>query len=443
MEDKLSIMVEKLKKDDIDFLQMQFMDIVGRVKTLTIPRNRFDSAINEGVVFDGSSVAGYAQIEESDMRAHPDLSTYTILPANSGRKTARFICDVYTPDGERFPGDPRYALQRVLEELKKKNMDFYVGPEFEFFLFKRDSEGNPTNIPADTGGYFDNTPTDTPNEIRQEILYQMYELGYFPEAGHHEVAPGQQEIDLRYGQALVMADRVAMLKSIIKNLAQKYGLYATFMPKPINGVNGSGMHVHQSIMSTGEKENLFYDENEKYGLSKLGMNYLGGILSNVNQSAAVLASWVNSYKRLIPGYEAPVYISWANKNRSALVRVPAGSGMRKRMELRCPDSAGNPYLQFAVILGMGLDGIKRKLNPPDPVERDIFHMSHQERVKMGIDSLPESLGEALHHFKNSKLMKEILGEHIFDNFITVKQREWDSFRSYVTRWEVDRYLSTL
>ena len=443
MEDQLSSILEKLKKDNIDFLQMQFMDLVGKVKTLTIPRNRFEGAMSEGVVFDGSSVAGYAQIEESDMRAHPDYLTYTVLPQNGPRKTARFICDVYTPDGERFPGDPRFALQRVLQELNKKKMDFFVGPEFEFFLFKRDSEGNPTNIPADTGGYFDNTPTDTPNEIRQEILMQMYELGYYPEAAHHEVAPGQQEIDLRYGQALVMADRVAMLKSIIKNLAQKHGLYATFMPKPINGVNGSGMHVHQSIMTLGEKENLFYDASEKYGLSKLGMSYLAGILSNVNQASAVLASWVNSYKRLIPGYEAPVYISWANKNRSALVRVPAGTGMRKRMELRCPDSAGNPYLQFAVILGMGLDGIKRNLEAPEPVEKDIFHMTPEERQKNGINSLPESLGEALHHFRNSKLMKEILGEHIFSNFITVKQREWDSFRSHVTKWEIDRYLSVL
>jgi glutamine synthetase len=444
MEEDVKFALDRLKQDNIEFLQLQFMDIVGAVKTLTVPKNRFESALTEGVVFDGSSVAGYAQIEESDMRAHPDLNTYAILPESTKDvRTARFICNVFTPEGTRFPGDPRYALERVLERLHKKDMDFFVGPEFEFFVFKRDSQGNPTAIPSDYGGYFDNTPIDAANEIRQDILRSMYNLGYQPEAAHHEVAYGQHEIDLRYGQALVMADRVAMLKSIIKNVAQNHGMYATFMPKPINGVNGSGMHVHQSIMSTGEKENLFYDAGAKYGLSDLGMHYLGGILKNVNQASAVLASWVNSYKRLIPGYEAPVYISWANKNRSALVRVPAGNGMRKRMELRCPDSAGNPYLQFAVILGCGLDGIEHNIKPPEPVEKDIFHMTAEERVKHGIQSMPESLGEALHHFRNSKLMKDILGDHIFENFITVKQREWDAFRSYVTKWELDRYLPIL
>lgn len=444
MEDQIKASMEKLKQDNVEFLQLQFTDIVGAVKTLTIPKNRFESALTEGVVFDGSSVAGYAQIEESDMRAHPDLSTYTIMPdGKNGYRTVRFICDIYTPDGDRFPGDPRYVLQRTVQKLHDKKMDFFVGPEFEFFVFKRDGEGNPTANPSDYGGYFDNTPIDAANEIRQEILKHMYDLGYHPEAAHHEVAYGQHEIDLRYGQALVMADRVTMLKSIIKNVAQKHGMYATFMPKPINGVNGSGMHVHQSIMSSGEKENLFYDANARYGLSDLGMNYLGGILKNVNQASAVLASWVNSYKRLIPGFEAPVYISWANKNRSALVRVPAGTGMRKRMELRFPDSAGNPYLQFAIMLGMGLDGIENRLTPPDPVERDIFHMDDNERSSMGIQSMPESLGEALHHFRNSELMKNILGEHIFENFITVKKREWDAFRSHVTSWELDRYLPIL
>lgn len=444
MEDQIKASMDKLKQDNAEFLQLQFTDIVGAVKTLTIPKNRFESALTEGVVFDGSSVAGYAQIEESDMRAHPDLSTYTILPeGRDGYKTVRFICDIYTPDGERFPGDPRYVLQRTVKRLNDKGMDFFVGPEFEFFVFKRDKDGNPTSIPSDYGGYFDNTPIDSANEIRQEILKHMYDLGYHPEAAHHEVAYGQQEIDLRYDQALVMADRVTMLKSIIKNVSQKHGMYATFMPKPINGVNGSGMHVHSSIMSMGQKENLFYDANATYGMSELGMNYLAGILRNINSASAVLASWVNSYKRLIPGFEAPVYISWANKNRSALVRVPAGTGMRKRMELRCPDSAGNPYLQFAVILGMGLDGIENKLKAPEPTEKDIFHMTPEERVHDGIQSMPESLGEALHHFRNSKLMKDILGEHIFENFITVKQREWDAFRSQVTTWELERYLPIL
>ncbi len=444
MDEDVSSALKQLEKDGVGFLQLQFTDILGAVKTLTVPKNRFESALTEGVVFDGSSVAGYAQIEESDMRAIPDLSTYTVFPEGNGfSKTARYICRIHNSEGERFNGDPRYILESVLEKLHSKNMDFYVGPEFEFFIFRRDERGNPTTVPSDYGGYFDNTPLDAASEIRQEILMQLHNLGYQPEAAHHEVAYGQHEIDLRYGKALVMADRVAMLKNIIKNVSQKHGMYATFMPKPINGVNGSGMHVHQSIMNMEESSNLFYEENSKYGISELGMHYLGGILENISQGSAILASWVNSYKRLIPGYEAPVYISWANRNRTALVRVPAGIKMRKRMELRCPDSAGNPYLQFAIMLGMGLDGINRKIEPPDPVEKDIFHMTKEERESHRIDSMPESLGEALHHFRNSKLMKEILGEHVFNNFITVKQREWDAFRSHVTEWEINRYLPIL
>lgn len=444
MDEEVSSALKQLERDDIGFLQLQFTDILGAVKTLTVPKNRFESALSEGVVFDGSSVAGYAQIEESDMRAMPDLSTYTVLPDGNGfSSTARYICRIHTSEGERFKGDPRYILESVLSRLHEKKMDFFVGPEFEFFVFRRDEKGNPTTIPSDYGGYFDNTPLDAASEIRQEILMQLHNLGYQPEAAHHEVAYGQHEIDLRYGQALVMADRVAMLKNIIKNIAQKHGLYATFMPKPINGVNGSGMHVHQSIMNMEETTNLFYDANSTYGISQLGMHYLAGILENISQGSSILASWVNSYKRLIPGYEAPVYISWANRNRTALVRVPAGVGMRKRMELRCPDSAGNPYLQFAIMLGMGLDGIERKLEPPEPVEKDIFHMTKEEREGHKIDSMPESLGEALHHFRNSKLMKGILGEHVFNNFITVKQREWDAFRSNVTEWEINRYLPIL
>ena len=444
MEDEIKSSLDRLKQDNIEFLQLQFSDIVGAVKTLTVPKNRFEAALTEGVVFDGSSVAGYAQIEESDMRAVPDLSTYTVFPENHNPgKTARYICKIFTPHGERFNGDPRYVLEKTIEKLHKKKMEFFVGPEFEFFVFKRDQNGNPTVMPSDYGGYFFFFKQKTAYEIRQEILMNIHKLGYQPEAAHHEVAYGQHEIDLRYSQAMVMADRVAMLKSIIKNVAQKYGLYATFMPKPINGMNGSGMHVHQSIMASDESVNLFYDKDAKHGLSELGMHYLGGILKNINAGSSILASWVNSYKRLIPGYEAPVYISWANKNRTALVRVPAGEGNRKRMELRCPDSAGNPYLQFAAVLGMGLDGIENKIDPPDPVEKDIFRMSPSERLSAGIMSMPESLGEALHHLRNSTIMKEVLGTHVFDNFIEVKQREWDAFRAHVTQWEVDKYLPVL
>ena len=444
MEDQVKEELERLKKADVEFLQLQFTDIVGTVKTLTVPKNRFEDALNEGVVFDGSSVAGYAQIEESDMRAVPEFSTFAILPySGQTGKLARYICNAYSPDGKRFQGDPRFVLEKLLKKLWDQGQEFFVGPEFEFFLFKRDASGNPTSEPSDFGGYFDNTPMDLSSEVRQEILTDMRTLGFEPEAAHHEVAYGQQEIDLRYAPALLMADRISILKSIIKNVAQSHGLYASFMPKPLNGVNGSGMHIHQSIMLKDQKKNLFYEEKEKFGMSKMMRNYLGGILQNVSQGSAVLASWVNSYKRLIPGYEAPVYISWANKNRTALVRIPAGEGMRKRMELRCPDPAGNPYLQFATILGMGLDGIKKGLEPPEPVEKDIFHMTAEERKKIGVYAMPESLGEALHHMRESKLMREILGDHVYENFLTVKQKEWDAFRSHVMEWEVKRYLPIL
>ena len=443
MQEDLHEMINKIKREEIKYLNFQFMDILGMIKTLTVPENRFESALEEGVVFDGSSVAGYAQIEESDMRAVPDYSTYSLMPEYGSTKVARFVCNVYTPDGKRFPGDPRFALERTLEKLHRKDQEFFVGPEFEFFIFKRDQNGNPTTRPIDYGGYFDSVPMDTATEIMQEILQDLQMLDYHPEAAHHEVSYGQYEIDLRYAPALVMADRISMLKSIIKSRAQRHGFYASFMPKPVNSVNGSGMHVHQSIMSLDESTNYFYDSSDKYGISDLGLHYIAGILSNINAGASILASWVNSYKRLIPGFEAPVYITWANKNRSALIRVPAGIGRRKRFELRCPDPAGNPYLQFAVMLGMGLDGIERRIDPPEPVERDIYHMTPEEKRANNIEPMPESLGEALHHLRGSKLLREILGDHIFNNFLSVKKREWDNYRSKVSDIEVETYLPIL
>lgn len=443
MEDKVQLALEMLRKEEVDFLHMQFSDILGRVKTLTLPRNRFEDALSEGVVFDGSSVAGYAQIEESDMRAIPVLDTYSLYPYSSKGVAARFICNIFTPDGERSPADPRYVLERNLKKAWDKGMEFYVGPEFEFFLFKRDVNGEPIPEPGDHSGYFDHTPNDNASQVREEILLNLKALGYEPEAAHHEVAFGQQEIDLKYSNALLMADRITMLKSVIKNAAQNHGLFASFMPKPVNGVNGSGMHIHQSLMAKDQKKNFFYDDKESYGLSKIAQSYIAGILKNINAGSSILASTVNSYKRLIPGYEAPVYISWANRNRTALIRVPAGINMRKRIELRCPDPSGNPYLQFATVFGMGFDGIENNYKMPEPVEKDIFKMDSTQRKKAGIESMPESLGEAIHHLRQSKLMKEILGEHVYNNYLTVKQSEWDSFRSYVTEWEIKRYLNVL
>ncbi len=443
MEDKIQLSLERLRKEQVEFLHMQFSDIMGRVKTLTLPKNRFEDALNEGVVFDGSSVAGYAQIEESDMRAVPDLDTFSPYPYSSKGSAARYICNIFNPDGTRSQADPRFVLERNLKKAWEKGMEFYVGPEFEFFLFKRDANGEPIPEPGDHSGYFDQTPNDGASQVREEILTNLRTLGYEPEAAHHEVAFGQQEIDLRYSSAMLMADRITMLKSVIKNAAQNHGLFASFMPKPINGVNGSGMHIHQSLMAKDQKKNFFYDENDKYGLSKIAQNYIAGILKNINAGSSILASTVNSYKRLIPGYEAPVYISWANRNRTALIRVPAGVNMRKRIELRCPDPSGNPYLQFATVFGMGFDGIENDYKLPEPAEKDIFKMDQKARKRDGIESMPESLGEAIHHLRQSNLMKEILGEHVYSNYLTVKQKEWDEFRSKVTEWEISRYLKVL
>ncbi|WP_298278029.1 type I glutamate--ammonia ligase [Ferroplasma sp.] len=431
--------IEKLKEDKVEFLQLQFTDIIGSVKSLTIPHNRFEDVIYNGVMFDGSSIVGYKQIENSDMKAVPELSSYTILTnENYAGKTVRFICKIFNPDGTRFEGDPRYILEKQVERLSKENKRINIGPELEYFIFNQDEEGEPTIEPSDYGGYFDKEPLDRSFTVKQEIIRKLEGLNYFPEASHHEVAYGQHEIDVKYSDAITMADRIIMIKSVVKETANEYGYYATFMPKPIKGVNGNGMHVHQSIFSG--DENLFYKESTKHGLSDYAMHYLGGLLKNVKSSSLVLASTVNSYKRLIPGYEAPVYIAWANRNRSALVRIPSAAPKGKRLELRYPDSAGNQYLQFAAIIGMGLDGIENKIDPPDSIEKNIFEMNEEERKKYGIESMPASLGQAITAFKESSLMKEIFGDYIYNNLIRIKENEWADFRQYVTDWEINRYL---
>ncbi len=432
--------LKKVKERGVKYIHLQFMDILGQVKSVMIPAAIFEKAITEGIVFDGSSIVGYATIDESDMRAVPDARTFQILPDDP--KTATIICDIYLPNGKRFEGDPRYVLQRVLKKAEDRGFRFCTGPEFEFFLFKM-KDGKPTLEPNDSGGYFDYGPVDQGEEVRKEIIGIFTELGYKPEAAHHEVAPGQHEIDLRYDYALTIADRILTLKAAIKRIALKYGLYATFMPKPIYGINGTGMHVHQSLLSNDGKENKFYDPAGRWELSDVAIHYIGGLLHYAEEITAVLNSWVNSYKRLVPGYEAPVYISWANLNRSALIRVPAGRGMKTRIELRNPDPAGNPDLQFAVMLAAGLRGIEKKIEPPEPVEVNIYALSEEKRREMGIKSLPESLGEALHHFSRSELMRETLGEHIFTHFLHVKKREWEEYRAQVTRWEIEKLLPIL
>lgn len=442
-EDLRSNLMQVAQKEQVKFVQMQFMDILGFVKSVTIPFTKLQKALEEGVVFDGSSVAGYAEIEESDMRVHPDPTTFRILPWTSGdMKTAQMICDVYDSKGNRFTGDPRYVLQRMMGEAKKMGYVYNTGPEYEFFLFKLNPDGTPTNLPSDAGRYFDNLPHDTGDAVRKNITLYFNLMGFDAEATHHEVAPGQHEVDLRYTDALTSADRVLTLKYAIKTVALEHGLHATFMPKPVYGANGSGMHVHQSI-TTLNGENAFYDPTGEHELSDVCRWYIGGILRYARENCAILASWVNSYKRLVPGFEAPVYISWANKNRSALVRVPAGRGSSTRIEVRNPDPAGNPYLQYAVMLAAGLRGIEKKIEPPQPVETDIYRLTAQERKKIGIESLPANLNEALDELEKSELMRETLGAHVWTNYLYVKRQEWDEYRTQVTDWELKKYLALL
>ncbi|MFP4170294.1 MAG: type I glutamate--ammonia ligase [Methanomassiliicoccales archaeon] len=439
---------EKVLKEvadkEVKFIEMQFSDILGTVKSVSIPSEKLDKAIDEGVFIDGSSILGYVTIEESDMRATPILDSFQIYPwtADTKMKTARLMCKIYDHQGNRFKGDPRLVLEKVMEKAKKKGLEFNVGPEFEFFLFKTDERGNPLAKPADAGGYFDLIPLDKGEMVRKDIMLEFDKMEFDVEAAHHEVAPGQHEVDLRYKDALTMADRMVTLKFGIKTIALKHGLYATFMPKPLYGVNGSGMHVHQSLCYQ-DGTNAFDDPEGEFGLSDEAFKYIGGLLHHAKEVNAVINAYVNSYKRLVPGFEAPCYISWANMNRSALIRVPAGRGGRTRVELRNPDPAGNPYLQFAVMLAAGLDGLENDIYPPAPVERDIYKMDREERKRMGIDSLPENLGEALNRMCDSELVMDTLGEHIFRHYLHIKEMEWDEYRTQVSDWEIDTFLPIL
>jgi glutamine synthetase len=435
----------KIVKDrEVKFIEMQFSDILGAVKTVALPTSNIEKALDEGVYIDGSSILGYATIEESDMRAQPILSSFQIYPwtCNGRIKTARLFCQIFDHSGNRFKGDPRWVLERMAAKAKEKGFIANVGPEFEFFLFNLDAQGNPIPAPSDHAGYFDLMALDKGEEVRKDIMLNLDEMGFDCEASHHEVAQGQHEVDMRYNDALTVADRLMTFKLAVKTIALQHGLYASFMPKPMFGMNGSGMHVHQSLASLNGK-NEFDDPSGKYGLSDIAMKYLGGLLAHSKENCAIVASHVNSYKRLVPGYEAPCYISWANMNRSALIRVPAGRGGRTRIELRNPDPAGNPYLQFAVMIASGLAGIENDMFPPEPVEKDIYHMSKEERVRNKIDSLPENLGQALDTMAESELVRSTLGDHIFNHYLKIKGDEWNEYRTFVTDWEVQRYLKFL
>ncbi len=435
--------VLKMASDlNVRFVRLWFTDVLGSLKSFAITIDELEGALAEGMGFDGSSIAGFARIEESDMMALPDPSTFQILPWRAQEKgaVARMICDIKKPDGSPFEGDPRYVLKRNLEKAAKHGYTFYVGPELEYFYF-RNHKG--TEI-LDEGGYFDLTQLDAGSDLRRDTVLTLEQMGIPVEYSHHEVAPSQHEIDLRYADALTMADSAMTYRLIVKEIAGLHGVYATFMPKPIFGVNGSGMHTHQSLFK-GER-NAFFEAKDKYHLSKVGKSYIAGIITHAREICAVTNQWVNSYKRLVPGYEAPVYISWARKNRSAMIRVPEykpGKEKATRIEFRAPDPACNPYLAFAVMLAAGLKGVEEGYDCPAPVEEDIYEMSPERREKEGIKTLPGNLYEAILEVENSELVREALGAHIFEKFIANKKIEWDRYRTTVTEWELQKYLPVL
>ena len=427
---------------DIRFIRLWFTDILGQLKSFSVGVDELDDAFEGGMGFDGSSITGFNAIEESDMIAMPDPSTFAVLPWRPDEQgVARMFCDIQTPERTPYEGDPRQVLRRAIARMEGMGFDtFNVGPELEYYLFK-DSKG--TEV-LDQGGYFDLTTLDAGSDVRRETVLALEQLGIHVEYSHHEVGPSQHEVDMRYASALKMADDCMTYRITVKEYAMKYGWHATFMPKPLFGENGSGMHTHLSLFKDGR--NAFYDENDPYFLSGVGKAFIAGQLRHAREMSAIFAQWVNSYKRLVPGYEAPVYVAWSRRNRSALVRVPLyhpGKEMATRMELRCPDPACNPYLTFAVLLQAGLEGIEQGYELPEPMEQNLYHLSPEDRQRMGIEQLPESLGEAVELAAASELVLRTLGEHTFNRFVEIKRREWEEYRLDVSQWELDRYLAIL
>ena len=434
--------VFKIVRDkEISFIQIWFSDILGVLKSFSIRPSELEEAMTEGMGFDGSSIEGFSRIEESDMIAKPDPATFQMLPWRPEEKpVARMFCDIVLPDGSPYPGDPRYALKRMLAKAADKGYTYYTGPELEYFYF---ADQNSTQF-IDQGGYFDSPPLDLGNNLRRQTIFAMEDLGIRVEYSHHEVAASQHEIDMRYDEGLRMADKVMGFRLTVKEIARLNGVYATFMPKPVFGINGSGMHTHQSLFK--EARNAFHDPKDPYHLSGVAKGYIAGILKHAREITSICNQWVNSYKRLVPGYEAPVYIAWARRNRSTLVRVPMykpGKETATRIEYRAPDPACNPYLAFAVMLAAGLKGVEGNYPLPDPVEDDVYHMTEAQRERLGIKSLPGSLFEAIQETEGSALVKEALGEHIFNKFLENKKIEWDAFRTHVSQYEIDRYLPIL
>lgn len=447
---KLAAALKLAEDRNLRFVSLQFTDIVGQVKSVQVPMHQLEEAVEHGKWFDGSSIEGFARIAESDMFLVPDLDTFSAIPWEPGvgegderlhTGSARVICDVFTPNGEPFPGDPRGVLKRQLARAREKGYVLNTGPELEFFLLKRDN-GVVEPLPHDAAGYFD-LSEDLGTEVRKEMMNALEDFGIKVETAHHEVATGQHEIDFQYADALRTADNAVTFKTTLKAVAATKGLYATFMPKPFFGINGSGMHTHQSLWDVKRGRNAFSDPKDDYGLSPIARQYIAGVLEHARGMIAVLAPLVNSYKRLVPGYEAPVYVGWARINRSALIRIPQisrGQGNSVRIELRCPDPSSNPYLAFAAMLAAGLDGIERKLDPPAPVEENLYHFDAAKLESRKIRQLPGTLREALDELSKDEVIRDALGDHIFERFVEAKTEEWDEYRKQVSAWEVDRYL---
>src|SRR6476659_9272610 len=429
---------------DIKFIRLWFTDVVGRLKSFAITRDELDGAMANGMGFDGSSVTGFNAIEESDMIAMPDPTTFKVMPWRAGeRSVTRMICDVRTPDGEPYMADSRHVLRGALERMRSLGFDsFKIGPELEYFYFRLDDDGRPT--PLDAGGYFEDTTMDASDDLRKHTVLALEEMGIPVEYLHHEVGPSQHEIDVRYADGLEMADHCITYRTVVKEVAKKHGVYATFMPKPLFGVNGSGMHTHQSLF-IGDS-NAFHDPDDRWYLSDVAKSFIAGQLRHAREISLLFAQWVNSYKRLVPGYEAPVYVAWSQRNRSALIRVPLyhpGKAAATRAEIRCPDPACNPYLAFAALLHAGLEGIEQGYELPDPMETNLYTLSKPERHALGIESLPESLGEAIDLAEESPIVEKALGFELRDRLIALKREEWDEYRVQVSQWELDRYLPTL
>jgi glutamine synthetase len=432
----------RIEQEGIEFVLLWFTDIEGHLKSFAVTPSEIEAALDDGMGFDGSSITGFNAIEESDMVAIPDPETFQLMPWKEGEtRVARMICDIVTPDGNPYEGDPRYVLRRALDRMAALGFDtFNVGPELEYFLF-RDDKGTET---LDEGGYFAMTTLDAASELRQETVRALEGMGIPIEYVHHEVGPSQHEIDMRYSDALAMADHTVTYRLIVKEIAKKSGYHATFMPKPIFGENGSGMHTHQSLFKDGR--NAFFDGDDEWNLSAAGKAFIAGQLRHAREISAVFAQWVNSYKRLVPGYEAPVYVAWSRRNRSALIRIPLykpGAEQATRAEIRCPDPACNPYLTFAALLHAGLEGIEQGYELPDPMETNLYHLTAEQRKERGIVSLPETLGEAVDALAGSELVRKALGPHIFDRYVELKRAEWDEYRVQLTEWELKKYLSVL